>query len=62
MIVGAESDIGGGASIMGTLSGGGRQVISVGRNCLFCANSGNGIFLGDNCIVEAGATSPPARP
>ncbi len=54
VIVGAGSDIGGGASIMGTLSGGGTQVISVGQRCLLGANSGLGISLGDDCIVEAG--------
>ncbi len=48
------TDIGGGASIMGTLSGGGEQVISIGRNCLLGANSGTGISLGNNCIIEAG--------
>ena len=51
---GPGSDIGGGASIMGTLSGGGTEVISVGKKCLLGANSGIGISLGDNCIVEAG--------
>lgn len=54
VVVGAETDIGGGASIMGTLSGGGTQVISVGRRCLLGANSGLGISLGDDCIIEAG--------
>lgn len=54
VIVGAESDIGGGASIMGTLSGGGKERISVGRRCLLGANSGLGISLGDDCVVEAG--------
>ena len=48
------SDIGGGASIMGTLSGGGKTVISVGENCLVGANAGIGISIGDRCIVEAG--------
>ena len=48
------TDIGGGASIMGTLSGGGEQVISIGKNCLLGANSGTGISLGNNCIIEAG--------
>ena len=52
--VGADSDVGGGASIMGTLSGGGAEVISVGRGCLIGANGGIGISLGDNCTVEAG--------
>ena len=54
VVVGDGSDIGGGASIMGTLSGGGQEVISVGRGCLIGANAGIGISLGDNCIVEAG--------
>jgi len=54
VVVGAGTDIGGGASIMGTLSGGGTQVISVGQRCLLGANSGLGISLGDDCIVEAG--------
>lgn len=52
--VGEGSDIGGGASIMGTLSGGGNHVISIGKRCLLGANSGLGISLGDDCIVEAG--------
>jgi 2,3,4,5-tetrahydropyridine-2,6-dicarboxylate N-succinyltransferase len=52
--VGAGSDIGAGASILGTLSGGGTQVISVGERCLLGANSGIGISLGDDCIIEAG--------
>lgn len=54
VVVGAGSDIGGGASIMGTLSGGGQEVISVGEGCLIGANAGIGISLGDNCIVAAG--------
>ena len=54
VVVGDGSDVGGGASIMGTLSGGGKQVISVGRRCLLGANSGIGISLGDDCVVEAG--------
>jgi 2,3,4,5-tetrahydropyridine-2-carboxylate N-succinyltransferase len=54
VVVGADTDIGGGASIMGTLSGGGTQVISVGQRCLLGANSGLGISLGDDCVVEAG--------
>jgi 2,3,4,5-tetrahydropyridine-2-carboxylate N-succinyltransferase len=54
VVVGDGSDIGGGASIMGTLSGGGQEVISVGRGCLIGANAGIGISLGDNCVVEAG--------
>ncbi|MEK7416050.1 MAG: tetrahydrodipicolinate N-succinyltransferase N-terminal domain-containing protein [Planctomycetota bacterium] len=52
--VGAGSDIGGGASIMGTLSGGGKTVISLGENCLLGANAGLGIPLGDHCTVESG--------
>jgi 2,3,4,5-tetrahydropyridine-2,6-dicarboxylate N-succinyltransferase len=48
------SDVGGGASIMGTLSGGGRQVVRIGRGCLIGANAGVGISLGDGCVVEAG--------
>ena len=54
VVVGRNSDIGGGASIMGTLSGGGSQVISIGERCLLGANAGIGIALGDNCVVEAG--------
>jgi len=54
VVVGEGSDVGGGASIMGTLSGGGKEVISVGRRCLIGANAGLGISLGDDCIVEAG--------
>lgn len=54
VVVGEGSDIGGGASIMGTLSGGGKEVISIGKNSLLGANSGLGISLGDDCIVEAG--------
>jgi 2,3,4,5-tetrahydropyridine-2,6-dicarboxylate N-succinyltransferase len=54
VVIGDGSDVGGGASIMGTLSGGGKQVISIGKRCLLGANSGIGISLGDDCIVEAG--------
>jgi len=54
VIVGDGSDVGGGASIMGTLSGGGKTVISIGERCLLGANSGLGIPLGDDCVVEAG--------
>jgi 2,3,4,5-tetrahydropyridine-2-carboxylate N-succinyltransferase len=54
VVVGADSDIGGGASIQGTLSGGGKEVISIGTGCLLGANAGIGISLGDDCIVEAG--------
>jgi 2,3,4,5-tetrahydropyridine-2-carboxylate N-succinyltransferase len=54
VVVGAGSDIGGGASLMGVTSGGGREVVSLGERCLLGANSGVGIALGDDCIVEAG--------
>jgi 2,3,4,5-tetrahydropyridine-2-carboxylate N-succinyltransferase len=54
VVVGDGSDVGGGASIMGTLSGGGTHVISVGERCLLGANAGVGISLGDDCVVEAG--------
>ena len=54
VVVGDGSDVGGGASIMGTLSGGGKEVISIGRRCLVGANAGIGISLGDDCVVEAG--------
>lgn len=54
VVVGDGSDVGGGASIMGTLSGGGKQVVSIGRRCLLGANAGIGISLGDDCVVEAG--------
>ena len=54
VVVGNGSDIGGGASIMGTLSGGGQEVISIGQRCLLGANAGIGISLGDDCVVEAG--------
>lgn len=54
VVVGDGSDVGGGASIMGTLSGGGTEVISVGRRCLLGANCGLGISLGDDCVIEAG--------
>src|SRR5215210_4498694 len=52
--VGDGSDVGGSASIMGTLSGGGKEVVSIGKHCLLGANSGLGISLGDDCVVEAG--------
>ncbi len=52
--VGDGSDIGGGASIMGTLSGGGRERVTIGQRCLLGANAGVGIALGDDCVVEAG--------
>jgi 2,3,4,5-tetrahydropyridine-2,6-dicarboxylate N-succinyltransferase len=54
VVVGADSDIGGGSSIMGTLSGGGKIVVSIGERCLIGANGGVGISLGDDCVVEAG--------
>jgi 2,3,4,5-tetrahydropyridine-2-carboxylate N-succinyltransferase len=54
VIVDVDSDIGGGASIMGTLSGGGKERVRIGRDCLLGANAGVGISLGDGCIVEAG--------
>lgn len=54
VVVGDGSDIGGGSSIMGTLSGGGKQIISIGERCLLGAEAGIGISLGDDCVVEAG--------
>ena len=54
VVVDDGSDIGGGASIMGTLSGGGKEIISIGKKCLLGANSGLGISLGENCVIEAG--------
>ena len=54
VVVGDGSDVGGGASIMGTLSGGGKEVVRIGERCLLGANSGTGISLGDDCVVEAG--------
>ena len=54
VVVGDGSDVGGGSSIMGTLSGGGKETISVGERCLLGANAGIGISLGDDCVVEAG--------
>ena len=54
VVVGDGSDIGGGSSIMGTLSGGGKERVSIGERCLLGANSGVGIALGDDCVVEAG--------
>jgi len=54
VVVGDGSDIGGGASIMGTLSGGGKEMVTVGEKCLLGANSGLGISLGNNCVIEAG--------
>jgi len=54
VVVGAGTDVGGGASIMGTLSGGGKDRIAIGERCLLGANSGLGISLGDDCVIEAG--------
>lgn len=54
VVVGSGSDIGGGASILGTLSGGGKEMISIGERCLLGANSGLGISIGNDCIIEAG--------
>jgi 2,3,4,5-tetrahydropyridine-2-carboxylate N-succinyltransferase len=54
VVVGDGSDVGGGAAIMGTLSGGGKETISVGERCLIGSNAGIGISLGDDCVVEAG--------
>ncbi len=54
VVVADGSDVGGGASIMGTLSGGGKEVIRVGQGCLIGANAGLGISLGDDCVIEAG--------
>ncbi|MCK5753408.1 MAG: 2,3,4,5-tetrahydropyridine-2,6-dicarboxylate N-succinyltransferase, partial [Mycobacterium sp.] len=54
VVVGDGSDIGGGASTMGTLSGGGKEIIALGKRCLLGANSGCGIPLGDDCVIEAG--------
>ena len=66
VVVGDGSDIGGGASIMGTLSGGGTEQITIGERCLLGANSGIGISLGDDCVVEAGlyvtASTPVLTP
>jgi 2,3,4,5-tetrahydropyridine-2-carboxylate N-succinyltransferase len=54
VVVGDGSDVGGGASIMGTLSGGGTERVSIGRRCLLGANAGLGIAIGDDCVIEAG--------
>lgn len=54
VVLGDQTDLGGGASVMGTLSGGGKEVISLGERCLVGANSGCGISLGDDCVIEAG--------
>jgi 2,3,4,5-tetrahydropyridine-2-carboxylate N-succinyltransferase len=62
VVVGEGSDIGGGASTQGTLSGGGTEIISVGERCLVGANAGIGISLGDDCVVEAGLYLTAATP
>ncbi len=62
VVVGDGSDVGGGASIMGTLSGGGNETISIGERCLLGANAGIGISLGDDCAVEAGLYITAATP
>ncbi|HYN35175.1 MAG TPA: 2,3,4,5-tetrahydropyridine-2,6-dicarboxylate N-succinyltransferase [Ilumatobacteraceae bacterium] len=54
VVVGNGSDIGGGSSILGTLSGGGKEQVTIGERCLLGANAGIGISLGDDCVVEAG--------
>jgi 2,3,4,5-tetrahydropyridine-2-carboxylate N-succinyltransferase len=59
VVLGDGSDLGGGASILGTLSGGGTQVVSIGERCLIGANGGIGISLGDDCVVEAGLYVTP---
>jgi 2,3,4,5-tetrahydropyridine-2-carboxylate N-succinyltransferase len=66
VVVGDGSDIGGGASILGTLSGGGKEQVTIGERCLLGANGGIGISLGDDCVVEAGlyvtASTPVLTP
>ena len=62
VVVGNGSDVGGGSSIMGTLSGGGKEQIRVGERCLLGANAGIGISLGDDCVVEAGLYVTAATP
>src|ERR1044072_4446607 len=59
VVVGDGSDVGGGASIMGTLSGGRREVVRIGERCLIGANAGCGISLGDDCVIEAGTYLTP---
>jgi 2,3,4,5-tetrahydropyridine-2-carboxylate N-succinyltransferase len=54
VVMGEGSDLGGGASVLGTLSGGGTHVVRIGERCLVGANGGIGISLGDDCVVEAG--------
>jgi 2,3,4,5-tetrahydropyridine-2-carboxylate N-succinyltransferase len=58
-VLDADTDLGGGSSILGTLSGGGKEVIRLGKNCLVGANAGVGISLGDGCIIEAGLYLTP---
>ncbi|MEX2292298.1 MAG: 2,3,4,5-tetrahydropyridine-2,6-dicarboxylate N-succinyltransferase [Acidimicrobiales bacterium] len=59
VVVGEGSDLGGGASVAGTLSGGGKEVVRIGERCLVGANGGTGISLGDDCVVEAGLYVTP---
>ena len=59
VVMGEGSDLGGGASVMGTLSGGGTHVVRIGERCLIGANGGIGISLGDDCVVEAGLYVTP---
>ncbi len=59
VVLGDGSDLGGGASILGTLSGGGTQTVRIGERCLIGANGGIGISLGDDCVVEAGLYVTP---
>jgi 2,3,4,5-tetrahydropyridine-2-carboxylate N-succinyltransferase len=59
VVIGEGSDVGGGASIQGTLSGGGQETVRIGRNCLIGANAGVGISLGDGCTIEAGLYVTP---
>lgn len=54
VVIGADTDLGGGASTMGTLSGGGKERVSIGEQCLIGANGGTGIALGDRCTIAAG--------
>ena len=62
VIMGADSDLGGGASTQGTLSGGGTVRVSIGEQCLIGANAGTGISLGDRCTIEAGLYLTAATP
>jgi 2,3,4,5-tetrahydropyridine-2-carboxylate N-succinyltransferase len=59
VVLGEGSDLGGGASILGTLSGGGKERVRIGERCLIGANGGVGITLGDDCVVEAGLYVTP---